>query len=103
MTFVCHLHVQGAPPRHHRFDDPSIPSHVTYAYKEAAVIAENDAFYTLSNDTPRTIDVLFLISNAPVKTASLPVDGSESYTGMAMTMERAMIELLSDKFPHFFQ
>ena len=101
MIIVCHLGMQGAPPQHHRFDDPKIPSHITYAYQEAAVIVDNDAFYTLPKGKSKTIDVLFLMANAPVKTASLPVAGSESYIGMAVAMEFA-VEALSKKFPDFF-
>ena len=96
------MYVQGEPPKHHRFDDdPKIPSHVTYAYKEDVVIAKNDAFYTLQEGKTKTIDLLFLMANAPVKTASLPLGGSESYIGTAATMEFAM-EKLSEKFPKFF-
>ena len=41
-----------------------------------------------------------MIANAPVKTASFPVGGSESYVGLAEAMELAMNELL-ELFPAF--
>ena len=97
INIVCHLCVQGAPPQHHRFKDPRIPVHMTYAYKADVAIIENDAFYTLPNDKRKTIDLVFLIANAPVSTASLPGDGSESYVGEAMIMELAMEELISEE------
>ena len=49
----------------------------------------------------KTIDLLFVIANAPVSTVSLPQDGSVSYVGLASAMELAMSEL-STKFPAFF-
>ena len=107
MVNHCHqyippLNVQGEPPQHHRFDDPKIPAHITYAFQEAAVIAKNDAFYTMpKGNQTNTIDLLFVIANAPVKTVSLPVGGSESYVGTAVAMENVMKEL-SVKFPGFF-
>merc|ERR1712032_1218127 len=61
----------GTPPQHHRFDDPRIPAHITYAYQEGATIVENEAFYTLPKGRPKTIDLLFLNANAPLKTASM--------------------------------
>ena len=81
---------------------------MTYAYKADVAIVENDEFYTLPNNKRKTIDIVFLIANAPVKTASLPVAGSESYIGTAVTMELAMKELmseqlLSEELPFFFQ
>ena len=91
--------VQGAPPQHHRFNDSRIPAHITYAYQEDVEIVENDAFYALptTGRHPKTIDMLFLIANAPVQTASLPVAGSESYVGTALTMKLAM-DKLYEKF-----
>ena len=102
--------VQGDPPQHHRFDDPDdpshkrrIPAHITYAYKPGATIARNDDFYTLpEGGASRKVDLLFLITSAPVSTVSLPVGGSEAYAGVAMDMELAM-EALSEKFPSFFK
>ena len=102
--------MQDYPPQHQRFDDEKIPSHITYAYKKGATIAKNDDFYPLPNNhnfyplpenQTRTIDVLFVIASAPVKTGSLPEAGSESYVGLAIAMELAMNEL-SEKFPAFF-
>ena len=93
--------MQGTPPHHHRFEDTTIPRHITYAYKENVSIIENDAFYTIPQDRSKTIDLLFVMANAPVKTASLPTAGAESYVGIAVAMELAMEEL-SHKFPSFF-
>ena len=62
----------------------------------------NDDFYTLPKNNSRKVDLLFLIANAPVETTSLPVTGSESYIGTAVTMEFAMRKLLSEKFQSFF-
>ena len=93
--------MQGAPPQHHRFKDPTIPRHITFAYKENATIIDNDAFYTIPKDSSRTIDLLFVMANAPVKTASLVAGGAESYVGIAVAMELAMEEL-SRRFPSFF-
>ena len=99
--------MQGQPPQHNRFDDPNIsahkqiPAHITYAYQQGATIVKNDDFYELPEDGPKKIDLLFLIANAPVKTASFPVGGSESYVGLAKAMELAMNEL-SEHFPAFF-
>ena len=96
------LLVQGPPPAHNRFDDPRVPKHITYAYKERAVIRENKDFYTLpKGETDKTIDILFLIANAPVSTVSLPITGSQPYVGMAVAMQHAT-EALSKKFPSFF-
>ena len=92
---------QDNPPEHHRFENKKIPAHVTYAFKKGATIAKNDAFYTLPDGNTKTIDVLFVIANAPVATVSLPQDGSQSYVGLANTMELAMNELYT-KFPAFF-
>ena len=50
---------------------------------------------------PKKIDLLFLIANAPVKTAAFPEAGSESYVGLAEAMELATNEL-SEYFPAFF-
>ena len=104
---MFHFCAQGAPPQHYRFKDPKIPAHISYAYKDNVTIAENDEFYTMPNDKHKTVDLVFLIANAPVKTASLPVAGSESYIGTAVTMELAMKELmseelLSEELPWFF-
>ena len=96
-----YLPTQERPPPHRRFNDKRIPAHITYAYKKAATIAKNDDFYKLPETGSKQIDVLFLIANAPVKTASFPVAGSESYVGLAEAMELAMNELL-ELFPAFF-
>ena len=93
--------VQDYPPPHRHFADRSIPSHITYAYKKGATIAENNDFYTLPKGETKTVDLLFVIAGAPVATASLPEAGSESYVGLAIAMELAMNEL-SEKFPSFF-
>ena len=93
--------MQDYPPQHQRFDDEKIPSHITYAYKKGATIAENDDFYPLPENQTRKVDVLFVIASAPVKTGSLPEGGSESYVGLAIAMELAMNEL-AQKFPSFF-
>ena len=93
--------VQGEPPEHNRFDDPRVPNQITYAYAERAVIVENKDFYALPQGETKTIDVLFLIANAPVSTVSLPTGGSQPYVGMAVAMQHAT-EALSKKFPTFF-
>ena len=93
--------MQDHPPQHRHFKDKKIPAHITYAYKKDARIVRNDDFYKLPEGETRTVDLLFLIANAPVKTASLPEAGSESYVGLAIAMELAMNEL-SDEFPSFF-
>lgn len=89
------------PPQQHRFEDPGIPNHITYAYKKGVTIARNDEFYTLPKGKTKKIDLLFLIANAPVSTVSMPEGGSEPYVGTAMTMELAT-EALAEKFPGFF-
>merc|ERR1712032_1184047 len=89
------------PPQHSHFKDKKIPAHITYAYKKGATIAANNDFYELPEGEPKKIDLLFLMASAPVKTGSLPEAGSESYVGLAIAMELAMIEL-SKKFPSFF-
>ena len=73
---------------------------MTWAYKQNATIAENKRFYTLTEGGTKTLDLLFLIANAPVATLSLPEAGSQSYVGMALDMELAMESLL-DMFPGF--
>ena len=73
---------QGAPPQHHRFNNTEIPRHVTYAYKTNVPIIENDEFYTIPEEGSKTIDLLFVMANAPVKTASLPSDGVQSCVGI---------------------
>ena len=93
--------VQDYPPPHRHFADRSIPSHITYAYKKGATIAENNDFYTLPKGETKKADLLFVIAGAPVATASLPEAGSESYVGLAVAMELAMNEL-AEKFPDFF-
>ena len=90
--------IQGHPPQHHRFNDTRIPAHITYAYKKNVTIIKNDDFYQLPGDKTYTIDLLFLMSNAPVSTASFPEAGSQSYVGLANSMELAMDEL-STIFP----
>ena len=93
--------MQDYPPQHRHFHGEKIPAHISYAYKKGATIAANDDFYKLPNGRTKTVDVLFLIASAPVKMASLPETGSESYVGLAIAMELAMNEL-SEKFPSFF-
>ena len=93
---------QGHPPEHHRFKDKRIPEHITYAYKRAATIIKNEDFYQLPDNGTYTIDLLFLMSNAPVATASFPEAGSESYVGLANAMELAMDEL-STMFPEMLR
>jgi len=94
--------IQGHPPKHHRFNDARIPSHITYAYKEGVTIVKNDDFYQLPDNGTHTIDLLFLMSNAPVSTASFPDAGSESYVGLANAMELAVDEL-STIFPEILR
>ena len=93
--------VQDKPPQQHRFKDKRIPRHITYAYKRAAKIAKNEDFYHLPEGTTKTIDLLFVIANAPVGTVCLPKHGSEAYVGLATAMELAMDEI-SKEFPAFF-
>ena len=62
---------------------------------------KNDHFYDLPEGANKTIDLLFLIANAPVGTLSLPKHGSEAYIGLATAMELAMNEM-SEEFPAFF-
>ena len=98
---ICHtVCVQGYPPQQHRFPNPKIPNHVTWAYKRNATISENKQFYTLPEGRTKNIDLLFLMANAPVATLSMPETGSQSYAGMARDMELAVGSLL-DMFPHF--
>ena len=80
---------QDKPPDHHRFKDNRIPTHVTYAYKRGATIVRNDDFYEMPEGANKTIDLLFLMANAPVSTLSLPKTGSESYIGLVKVMELA--------------
>ena len=94
--------MQGHPPQHQRFEGKKIPSHVTYAYKKGATIIKNDDFYQLPDDKEYNIDLLFLMSNAPVATASFPEAGSESYVGLATAMELAVGELVQT-FPKFLR
>merc|ERR1719362_1735549 len=89
------------PPQHQRFRGKKIPSHITYAYKKDATIAQNDDFYTLPNGQTKKVDILFVIASAPLGASSLPEDGSESHVGLAITMELAINEL-AEKFPAFF-
>ena len=93
--------MQDQPPQHRRFTDTKIPKHVTYAYKEGVKIVKNDDFYVFPEGESPKIDLLFLIANAPVPTASLPEGGLGSYVGLAVTMKLAMDELYN-KFPLFF-
>ena len=90
--------MQEGPPKQRHFRDKRIPRHVTYAHMKGATIAENKDFYTLPGNKPRTVGILFLIANAPVKTASVREHGSLSNAGLALAMELAMNEL-SEKFP----
>ena len=80
-----------------------IPAHVTYAYQGGATITRNDEFYTLPEDKvgKEKVDILFLIANAPVSTASVPETGSQPYVGLATDMKLAMDSLI-EKFPTFF-
>lgn len=95
--------MQGDPPQHHRFNDPRIPSHITYAYKQNAKIIKNDDFYVFpEGQQSKEIDLLFLMANAPVGTLSSPESGSQSYSGLALNMQLSM-ESLSTQFPNFFQ
>ena len=93
--------VQEHPPQHHRFEDPRIPRHVTYAYAKNATIVKNDNFYNMPEGKSKNIDLLFLMANAPVSTQSLPESGSESFVGLTKAMKLAMEEL-SRKFPEYF-
>ena len=97
----CYIPSQEHPPPHRRFKDKRIPAHITYAFQKDATIVKNDDFYELPEDGPKKIDLLFLIANAPVKTAAFPEAGSESYVGLAEAMELATNEL-SEHFPAFF-
>ena len=92
---------QEHPPPQRQFEDKRIPSHITYAFQKGATIVKNDDFYKLPETGSKKIDLLFVIANAPVKTASFPEDGSEPYVGLAEAMELAMNEL-SEHFPAFF-
>merc|ERR1712072_1066172 len=83
------LFFKDKPPQHQRFEDPRIPSHTTYAYKQGATIARNDDFYILPEGAVKQIDILFFTANAPVGTVSLPNDGSEPYIGLAQSTELA--------------
>ena len=79
-TFVldyAQMCLQDNPPQHHRFENTRIPRHVTYAYARNATIARNDDFYEMPEGKTKTIDLLFLIANAPVPTQSIPESGSE--------------------------
>ena len=101
-SYLCRvLSVQDKPPQQHRFKDSRIPSHVTYAYQKGVTIIPNDDFYEIPEGVNKTIDLLFLMSNAPVSTMSLPESGSAAYVGLANTMRMATAEL-SKKFPSFF-
>lgn len=98
------VYFEGAAPQQHRFDDPEIPTHVTFAYHPGAKIVANQHFMKTGErvaENGKTIDLLFLISNAPAETASVPVMGSESYASLGGHMEKA-IEELKTKFPDFF-
>ena len=93
--------LQDNPPQHHRFNDSRIPSHVTWAYIQDARIVRNDEFYEMPEGVNKTIDLLFLMANAPVPTLSLPGSGSEAYAGLANAMKLATEELVR-RFPVFF-
>jgi len=95
------LFFKDNPPRHHRFHDNRIPAHVTYAYKQDARIVRNDEFYEMPEGANKTIDLLFLMANAPVSTVSLPGSGSAPYVGLATAMKLATEEL-ARRFPGFF-
>ena len=93
--------MQEHPPQHHRFEDTRIPRHITYAYARNTTIVQNDDFYEMPKGNTKTIDLLFLMANAPVATQSLPESGSEPYVGLTNAMKLAMEEL-SRKFPEYF-
>ena len=61
----------------------------------------NDDFYEMPEGKSKTVDLLFLMANAPVSTQSLPESGSEQYVGLAKAMELAT-KKLSERFPAFF-
>ena len=61
----------------------------------------NDEFYEMPEGANKTIDLLFLMANAPVSTLSLPGAGSAPYVGLATAMKLATDEL-SRRFPGFF-
>ena len=63
---------------------------------------KNDDFYQLPENKTHTIDLLFLMSNAPVATASFPEAGSEPYVGLSTAMELAVTEL-SNIFPEILR
>jgi hypothetical protein len=66
-SYPCHMSpLQDKPPQHHRFEDNRIPAHITYAYKKGATIIRNDDFYEMPEGKNKTIDLLFLMANAPV-------------------------------------
>ena len=96
-----HVCLQNNPPQHHRFNDSRIPAHVTWAYIPDARIVRNDEFYEMPEGVNKTIDLLFLMANAPVSTLSLPGSGSEAYAGLANAMKLATEELVR-RFPVFF-
>ena len=96
-----HVLLAGKPPQHHRFNDSRIPAHVTWAYIPDARIVRNDEFYEMPEGANKTIDLLFLMANAPVPTLSLPRSGSEAYAGLANVMKLATEEL-SKLFPGLF-
>ena len=93
--------MQEHPPQHHRFEDTRIPRHITYAYARDTTIVSNDDFYEMPEGNTKTIDLLFLMANAPVATQSLPESGSEPYVGLTKAMKLAMEELCR-KFPEYF-
>ena len=93
--------LQENPPQHHRFNDSRIPAYVTWAYIQDATIVRNDEFYEMPEGANKTIDLLFLMANAPVSTLSLPGSGSEAYAGLANAMKLATEELVR-RFPGFF-
>ena len=74
---------------------------MTWAYIQGATIVRNDEFYEMPEGANKTIDLLFLMANAPVPTLSLPGSGSEAYVGLAIAMELATAELVR-RFPGFF-
>ena len=96
-----HVCLQDNPPQHHRLNDSRIPAHVTWAYIQDTRIVRNDEFYEMPEGANKTIDLLFLMANAPVSTLSLPGSGSEAYAGLANAMKLATAELVR-RFPGFF-
>ena len=69
--------------------------------QEAVLYRDVEKYHSSEDGETKTIDLLFVIANAPVGTLSLPKHGSEAYVGLATAMELAMNEI-SEEFPSFF-